>query len=1070
MGLRRGIVRSQVVQLLAVMALVGVAAPTVQAAGTAGTTAWAASGSKVITPDRVLVRSLADVTASSAKAALPKPLVREQQASPTPRSPAATPHPLRGSSDHGIKATQLAAASSDVQIVDSFTGIASTGYSPPDVSVAADATYVIEMVNLQGRIWTKATGQNRDFPLKGFFLASGDSLSDPRVIYDTQSGRWFATVMDLSTLGVKLAVSASGDPTGSWSVYSIPSSFPTSTCPDQPRIGVGDQAFVITVNAFPASACSGDSGPQSAGAKVWVITKADLTAGATINPIIFGEDARFFGIQPAQSVSSSNTVYMASIDEADDSTIDLFSVVGAPTPSMTIPVSRISIAPYPITVPPPATQQGTGITLDTGDNRVQDAVFQNGTLTVAANDRCTPPGDSATRSCGRVIRIATSSDAVMNSGEVTYPGFDAFYPALRPDAAGNADVIFGYSSSSDYPSLAVATFGADGSWSPSSKTLVKGTGPVTDGRYGDYFGAATDPSDPNLVWVGGELGIGGGVGTDWRTEVASIRFGSGPPPTGVALQFQAQPGAGVAGAVLASQPAVRIVDSSGSTVTTGPSSTAAVTLAISTNPGGGTLSCAGGLTVAAIAGVASFGGCSISAAGVGYVLSATSSGLSSAASAPFTVSAPAMPALQFQAQPEAGVAGAALTPEPAVQVVDSSGNTMTTGPSSTAPVTLAIATNPGGGTLSCSGGLTVAAVAGVATFAGCSISAAGADYVLSAASGGLSSARSAPFTVSAPAMPALQFRVQPSSGTVGVAFAAQPVVRVTTPGGATIATGPQASAQISLALGANPGGATLTCTGGTTRAAMAGIASFGGCALNAPGSGYTIVASSPGMSGATSVPFSITAGSPGSTAINLAASASAIGWGAGVTLTATIVAPPVASPGSLPGRTLQFMASADGHAWSSIGSGMTDQAGVAALTYRPAVNLFYEAVLAPSGGSAAGQSNELRVTVRQLALLRPDNGGRVVTVGAGTTITFVTTVRPASSQVGPGRVLFQLYVLSGEIWKLTQSTPVVPDAAGRASLTVTFKLKGPRFLRAMAQPTPTNANSTWTPMERYNVV
>ena len=69
---------------------------------------------------------------------------------------------------------------------------------------------------------------------------------------------------------------------------------------------------------------------------------------------------------------------------------------------------------------------------------------------------------------------------------------------------------------------------------------------------------------------------------------------------------------------------VTVQDADGNTVTT---ATNAVTLAIGTNPSAGVLACtdAGGLTVNAVSGVATFTGCSITEAGTGYTLAAASS-------------------------------------------------------------------------------------------------------------------------------------------------------------------------------------------------------------------------------------------------------------------------------------------------------------------------------------------------------------------------------------------------------------------------------------------------------------
>lgn len=77
---------------------------------------------------------------------------------------------------------------------------------------------------------------------------------------------------------------------------------------------------------------------------------------------------------------------------------------------------------------------------------------------------------------------------------------------------------------------------------------------------------------------------------------------------------------------------VEIVNSHGQLVTT---STAAVTIAITSNPGSATLS--GTTTVNANRGVASFSDLSINRAGMGYTLTATSPGLNPVTSADFTI-------------------------------------------------------------------------------------------------------------------------------------------------------------------------------------------------------------------------------------------------------------------------------------------------------------------------------------------------------------------------------------------------------------------------------------------------
>ena len=65
------------------------------------------------------------------------------------------------------------------------------------------------------------------------------------------------------------------------------------------------------------------------------------------------------------------------------------------------------------------------------------------------------------------------------------------------------------------------------------------------------------------------------------------------------------------------------------------------------------------------------------------------------------------------------------------------------------------------------------------------------------------------------------------------------------------------SVPITLSLGSNPGHATLT--GALTQTAPTGAVFFNDLAVSAPGTGYTLVASAPGLASATSPPFTVAA-------------------------------------------------------------------------------------------------------------------------------------------------------------------------------------------------------------------
>ncbi|MBF6604784.1 MAG: hypothetical protein IVW53_04290 [Chloroflexi bacterium] len=190
------------------------------------------------------------------------------------------------------------------------------------------------------------------------------------------------------------------------------------------------------------------------------------------------------------------------------------------------------------------------------------------------------------------------------------------------------------------------------------------------------------------------------------------------------LAFTTQPGGGGAGAIWLQQPVVAVQNASNAVVTTDYSTV--VTLAIATNPAGGTLTCTSGLSRTVVAGVATFSGCSINLASASYyTLSATSTPVWTAAtSGSFLIGSTQH--LAFSTQPGGGGAGAIWLQQPVVSVQNSLNQVVTSDYSTV--VTLAIASNPAGGTLYCTSGLSRTVVAGVATFSGCSINLASASY------------------------------------------------------------------------------------------------------------------------------------------------------------------------------------------------------------------------------------------------------------------------------------------------------------------------------------------------------
>src|SRR5207249_2582581 len=189
---------------------------------------------------------------------------------------------------------------------------------------------------------------------------------------------------------------------------------------------------------------------------------------------------------------------------------------------------------------------------------------------------------------------------------------------------------------------------------------------------------------------------------------------------------------------------------------------------------------------------------------------------------------------------------------PAVRVsaLDEAGNVVT---GFTGLITVALGANPGGGTLDRKSG-----VKGERGGAACprrTNNKAGNGYTLTATARGLHAATSASFDITAAAPPPaahVAFTTQPQTTQAGQTM---PAVRVSALDDAgNVVTGFTGS--ITVALGANPGGGTLS--GTTIVTAVNGVATFSTRSINKPGTGYTLAASATGLTGATSTAFNVT--------------------------------------------------------------------------------------------------------------------------------------------------------------------------------------------------------------------
>jgi hypothetical protein len=432
-------------------------------------------------------------------------------------------------------------AASRLSVVSSFEGLgdladnAITGFSavPSDANLAVGPNHVFEMVNIVGRITDKSGGAASTFALRTFFQPdSATDESDPRVVYDAASGRWFATYLQSSTMrsSLILAVSTTSDPTGTFCRFRLGNPTSETFLQDFPQLGISDDKVIVTYNGFPLS------GPGFLGAGYYTINKADLLASGgcptSVRRVRVPPDPTRYGVQPARSLSSTGTLYMAANDGAvpGGSRVIVIGVSGVPgVGPVTEDTFAVNVRSW--LVPPNAQQAGSSLRLNTNDESVITAVWQSGALWIGGNEQCVPSGEVATRSCLRVIQIQTDTHSLHQDMTFGSPGQYYYYPALSPDGAGNLVVVFNASSATEFAGVrATGRLTTDPPNTLVASILLRGGGgaQTSSDRMGDFYGAALDPADPSKVWVTAEYIRTTTVG-DWGTVVVQLTFG--PPPT-----------------------------------------------------------------------------------------------------------------------------------------------------------------------------------------------------------------------------------------------------------------------------------------------------------------------------------------------------------------------------------------------------------------------------------------------------------------------------------------------------------------------------------------------------------
>ena len=461
------------------------------------------------------------------------------------------PGATMGAPDTAVQSTVStaapAASSSFEGIGQGFAGF-TVQYAPPDTNGAVGPNNFVQTVNVAFAVFGK-TGSLLYGPAKINTLFTGfgglcetDNDGDPSVVYDQLADRWLITQFAVSGANGSsipylecIAISTSGDPTGTYYRYS----FPRSYFPDYPKLGLWPDAYYMSTNDF--------SGNSFAGATTWAFDRAKMLAGAAATAQLFHLSLLYGGLLPstldgktlppagapnyflALNDSSSLALWKFHVDFANSANSTL-------TGPITIPVAGYTELCNGGTCVP---QAGTTQQLDSLADRVMYRLayrnFGDHESLVVNHSVAPTAGGGGVR--WYEIRSPAGTPTVYQQSTYAPDTRYRWMGSAAMDRVG--DIAVGYSLSSSTMSPAIAYTGrtpSDPLGTLQAETiLTSGTGSQNGGlkRWGDYSSLALDPTDDCTFWYTTEYLTASGT-FNWHTRVGTFRFANCtnlPPPT-----------------------------------------------------------------------------------------------------------------------------------------------------------------------------------------------------------------------------------------------------------------------------------------------------------------------------------------------------------------------------------------------------------------------------------------------------------------------------------------------------------------------------------------------------------
>ena len=420
-------------------------------------------------------------------------------------------------------------------------GTFSVTSAPPDSNGATGPNHFVETVNTDLAVFNKSGAAiYGPVPINTVWSGFGgacqaDNDGDPTVLYDQLADRWLISQFAIHGADLMcVAVSTSGDPTGSYNRYS----FPYTQLPDYPKLSIWPDGYYLTVNLF-------QGGSSFVGAGVAALDRSKMLAGQPATQQMFQTPSNVGSLLPS-SVDGSrpppagapNQLLALGGDSASLLSWKFHVDWTAPTNSTFTGPTTIPVTPYApacgggTCIP----QAGTSQQLDSlADRLMYRLSYRNlGDHESLLVDHSVTAG-SSTGIRWYELRLASGSPVLYQQGTYAPDSDFRWMGSAALDQAGDMAVGYSKSSATTHPSIAYAgRLAGDpaGQLATGEGVVIVGAGSQIGGlsRWGDYSSMSIDPADDCTFWYVNEYLPADGS-FNWRTRIASFKFpGCGAPP------------------------------------------------------------------------------------------------------------------------------------------------------------------------------------------------------------------------------------------------------------------------------------------------------------------------------------------------------------------------------------------------------------------------------------------------------------------------------------------------------------------------------------------------------------